>query len=403
MLKKTFCLLFLIGCFTLTGCDQDILPSSSEIEQYAVMEISGFDRSSEDPSFLEVTFLTELPQSHTGSDSTGSAPDRHIISSASGPTLFEAERKLKANLDKKVFFGYVDYFLIGEDAAKDDLVKYLDFLTRNHEIRFSPKIYIIKGSSAKDFIYQTNSEDTYLMERLDNIQEDFSLHSNFSEVNILDVAAMLNDENTAAVIPALISADQTNRKMLGGTLPEKIVHTDGYAVIKDFKLVGYFDASCARGYNFLLSKVKSGAVNVIDSSGNNVSLEIINETTKITAKFNGDSLESVTYHVHIYSNVVEQQSREDIYTISSLENLYKQQSDIIKTEMETVIGLSKDFGIDSIELGKRLRMKHPYKWEKIKDNWREVFTNLDISVEVTSSPRRTYDLLEPNGYIMRND
>jgi hypothetical protein len=43
-------------------------------------------------------------------------------------------------------------------------------------------------------------------------------------------------------------------------------------------------------------------------------------------------------------------------------------------------------------------MQHPLKWEKIKDNWPEIYSNLKMEINVDSHIMRTYDINDPNGF-----
>ncbi|MGE4485868.1 MAG: Ger(x)C family spore germination protein [Oscillospiraceae bacterium] len=400
MAKRFLILIFSLSMsFVLTGCDKDVFPAKGEIDKYEVVQVFGIDRCKEDPSNVEITLIAEKAKmsSGKGGESGGGAKSYEILSST-GKTVFEAERILKSHTDKKMFFGYTEYFLIGEDAAKDDIVKYFDFVIRGHEIRLSPKVFIVSGCSIKDFVNQTSSTDKYVVDMLQNIESEINDMSNFGQLQIIDVANMLNDDSSAAIIPVLKCGDIKDEKIVGGELPEKDPETCGYAIIKDFKLVGYIEEDISRGYNFLVGKVKSSPISIKDVTGMNVCLEVINEITDVKARFNGDTLEGVTYKTHIYSNIVEQQSKDDLVSQEDIDDLSKKQSDVIKAEMEAVIGLSKKYEIDCTNLGDKIRIRHPLKWEKIKDKWKEVYPNIKIDVEVTSDLRRIYDIAEPIGY-----
>jgi spore germination protein KC len=396
ILKTLLC--FVCGML-LAGCDKDVLPARGEIEEFEVMRVVGMDRSKEDPSNMEITYITESSkQSGSGDAGSGGGPKEYGIMSSSGHTLFEAQRKLKSHSDRKMFLGYVDFILIGEEAAKEDFSKYFDFLTRDHELRFSPRVFIIKDGTAKDFMRQTTSVDKYVADRLDNVKADIENLSNFDEVTVNEVISMLDDNSsTGTVIPALKAVEIKDEMIIGGKLAEQDIETSGYAVLKDFKLVGFIDESISTGYNFLISKVKSCPVSVRDQTGQYVALEVINETTKVKTHFNGGTLEGVTYDTHIYVNIDEQHSKNDIYTQEGIDHLDAALSDAIRSQMEQVLARSKEFGVDCTALGEHIRFNNPYKWERIKDRWKELYPNLKIDVRVSTDIRRTYDIEKPNG------
>lgn len=396
MSKKIFFLIeILLISIACSGCKSNLLPGAREIDQFEMVQVVGIDRSKQNPNEVEVTVISKM---HRGTQGKGGAESQEISSmSSTGPNVFDAERKIKAHSDKMIFFGHVDYFIIGEAAAKEDLGKYFDFVNRDHEIRLSPKVYIAKNCTAKEFIENTSTGSKFVADRLDNMKFDISILSNIDQVRIIDISAMLDNKDAATIIPALECIDVKDEKSTED-LPKKDITIGGYAIIKDFKLAGYIEEPYSRGYNFLVNKIKSCVVSVKDQSGQLVGLEVIKSNTKVEAHFNGDQLEGVTYKTHVTSNIQEQHSREDIYKEDILKDLAAQQSASIRDQMEQVISVSKKYETDCTTLGEQIRMQHPYKWEKIKDNWKEIYPTLKIEIEVESQIARTYDIREPNGY-----
>lgn len=390
MLKKIASIIIIIVTnIALSGCESHFLPTRDEIANYNIIQAIGIDISTEDPSQMEVTFISRLEK----------AEGTSIIEiySSTGPTIFEAQRKLKLHSDKKMFVGHVDYFLIGEDAAKENFTKYFDFVSRDQEIRLSPKVFIIKDCTAKEMINNTCVKDKFIVERLKGIEDDIGTMSNTNEVKILDIAAMLDNEDAATIIPALKCGETRNQKTTG-EMPNIEIVISGYAVIKDFKLVGYIDETHSRGYNFLTNKVGSSAISVPDFSGEFVAFEVIKSKTKLEAHFKGNQLEGVTYKTHIISNIDEQHSRANIFTETAIQDLCTKQSEMMKAEMSQVISISQELKTDCTNLGQEIKMQHPLKWEHIKDNWNEIYPNLKIEIDVESEIARTYDIREPNGY-----
>lgn len=181
-------------------------------------------------------------------------------------------------------------------------------------------------------------------------------------------------------------------------MPEKDVKPYGYAVIKDFKLVGYIEIPLARGYNFLVNKVRSSPISIQDSEGNNIGLEVIRSKTNLKARFDGDDLTRITLDTYFKTGLMEQQTRENLFTKKKIKELSKKQSMQIKDEMEKVVKKSKELKTDCINLGEKIRTKYPLRWEKIKDKWDEVYPEIEIEIKVRSNIARSYTVSEPNGY-----
>lgn len=392
MIRKIVVPIFILLSFSLSGC-KSLLPRGTEIEKFDAINIVGFDMSEDDPSQIEVTFITKVEKSADG----GSSVNIKTISE-SAPTIFEAQRKLRAKEEKITFLGYVDYVLIGEKAAKEDFTKYFDFFTRDHETRLSPKVFIVKDCSAKELMTTTSSTKIFITDRLTNIISGAKILGNSGEVKIIDAMGMLDNSKTSAAILPAIKCEMPKNQERTGENTEQVISAAGFAIIKDFKLVGYFDENAALGYNLLTNKADSFPISVKDYTGEYVGLELISSKTEVEAKFNGDELEGVTYKTSIISTVPEQQSRENIYTKDGIDDLCSKQSEYVKSLMEDAIGISKKHKKDCLDLAGKIRMQHPYKWEKIKDQWNEIFPKLAINVVVESKIARTYEISLPNGY-----
>lgn len=390
-MKRRAISIFVLLCFSLSGCK--FFPTGKEIEKYDVIQIIGFDVSEEDPSQIEVTIASKVEKG--SSEGGGSVTIK--TASESAPTAYEAQQKLRGETDKITFLGYVDFVLIGEAAAKEDLGKYFDFFMRGNETRQSPHVFIVKGCSAKEMMNKSNSKNLFITDRIGNIINSTDFLGKTAEVRAIDVAAMLDNKSAATVIPAIKCEKPENQKR-SGEMPEEVIKTGGFAIIKNFKLVGYIDDASALGYSVLVNKISSCPISVKDFTGANVGLEVIMAKAKVTAHFNGDELEGVTYKVSITSTLDEQQSRVKIITKDGLDNLNSNQAQYVKTLMQNVIGTSQKYGTDCIGLGDKIRMQHPNKWEKIKDRWNEIYPRLAIEVVAEAKISRSFDINLPNGY-----
>ncbi|HBN83404.1 MAG TPA: hypothetical protein DDZ89_06120, partial [Clostridiales bacterium] len=371
-------------------------PQRTEINQIELVQLMTIDKC-EKTGQIEVSVISKVGKNSGG---TGDS-DKETINAISGVghTVFEAVRKLKSHSDKMIYFSHVEYFIIGEGAAADSFEKYFDVISRDPELRLTPKVYIAKGCMAKDLVFDTVSPEKYIIDRLKTMGDDEKVLGVTSEVSIIEVMNMLVTPNVATVIPALERKEIHDEKS-STKLPEYDVVTAGYAMIKNFKLCGYIDSSLSRGHNFIVGKLSSTPISVKDFTGQYVALELISAKTKVKGHFKGKRLTGVTIETLVYSNVEEQHSSANIFTEESVVDLGDKQAKIIAEEMEKVIELSQEIEIDCIELGKRIRMRYPFKWDDIEKDWGEIYPQLDIKVDVTTNVIRTYEINQPIGYEM---
>ena len=387
----------LVFLLMLSGCERRFLPTMKSIDTYEVIRVLGVDKSGEDPLKMDVTFIAEIPHPSAKSEASGGTSTSYELTTITADSVFEAVRSLSLHDDKTHHLGYVDFIIIGEDAAKDDLAKYVDFITRDNDLRFSARFFIARGTSAEHFLHSTTSVSKYVADSLESFEYVINDLSSFRFVNCIDLINMLDNKRAAAVVPAVKCEKYEKEQLFGGTLPDCEPLPYGYAVLKDGVLLGYFDPGYSRGYNFLTQRVYSSPVNVTDMNGNLVALEIIDAQVKTKVRFDGGVLVGAAYKIRVQANFAEQHSRGYIFDERGIDDLSEKLSEVIMRETGEIIGKSMEYGLDCTGLGKKIRMRHPLKWDSIKDSWDELYSTLKIDVSVVSSIARVYDLREPNG------
>ncbi|HHV95767.1 MAG TPA: Ger(x)C family spore germination protein [Clostridiaceae bacterium] len=384
----------------LTGCKKSILPQGKEINDLQLVQVIGIDKlpgGSNDCLLTIASKNLEIGGEQVSTVSTGeniSAGKRKaLILTSTGKTIFEAVRKIQTHSNKTLFWGHSGYYLIGEEAARENIAKYIDFFTRDHELRIESKIYIVKGS-ARDLIEQFNQSDFYIYDKLESLGRNFKLVSISEEMKIHELMRFIDIHHASARVPCIYLV---NREGEAGK-EIKDIESYGYAIFKDLKLVGFIPPDISRGINLITNNVNTSIVVVKDIEGQDVSLEIIDSNTEVIPRFNGDNLESILIKAKVFSNLGEIQSQIDFTKEDSISYMESQQSEILETEMKSVLEKVLEFESDCLEICDRIRLKKPLKWHKIEDKWMEIFLNTKFDIQVESIIRRTYELREPSGY-----
>lgn len=381
-------------CLALSGCGGGgILPHMKEISDFEVARVFGIDKADDE---IRVTLVAD----RTSVDGESGGGKITEIVSFTGRTVIDAIADMDRHSDKRQHLGYVDFLLIGEDAARDGITKYLDFFTRDYESRYSTNVFIIRDGTAEDFLNATASEERSVDAALANVAEEIDRLSSSQFLRIIDLVRVLTTPNQATVIPALKTTEIDFGKMVGGEMPDSTFVSDGFAFLRDFTLVDYYDTPLAMAYNFLVDKGRGAPRSVPDREGNLVALALRCEEIDFTTTWDGDTLTGVKYDVRLFANINEQQGSNYVYSADALAALAESLNRSVKADMDAVIAKSQALGQDGIELARRVRMKNPVRWDRsgIADRWSEVFATLNIEVEVSTNLRRTYDLREPIGY-----
>ncbi|MDR2420954.1 MAG: hypothetical protein LBD49_02465 [Oscillospiraceae bacterium] len=374
------------------GATLRFFPGMSEISDFEVVQVIGIDKKG---GGVEVTLVAdrERPPGEEGAAGTGMTG----IMSFEGLTVSDAVSKMNIYSDKRRHLGYVDYLLIGEDAARDDITKYLDFFTREYETRYSMFVFIARGVTSKELLRATAAANRRMAGVLTNIDEAVKALSGSRMLRLIDLAGMLGDGSEAAVVPAITYEDTSFAKVIGAEKPEKTAVPDGFAFIRDHKLAGFYDGGLARAYNVLTGRAHAMPVSVKAEDGEYSTLEILQYRVSFETFWDGKTLTGVRYVITAEANITEQFGRRNVFTERGMKALEDGAAELMRRELEAVADESARLGRDGIELGRRVRMKNPVKWAGIADDWSEIFPKLNIEIDVRCVISRSYDLRERIG------
>ena len=402
VMKKIFIgVILMFSVVNLTGCKKNILPQRQEIDDLQLVQIIGVDKLSDSTNDCMITVASKKLEQGGGQESsgstggsTGSNVAKALVLSSKGKTVFDAIRNVQTRSDKTIFWGHTEYYLIGEEAARDNIAMYIDFFTRDHELRIESKVFIVKDSTAKDLIEQFNQQsDFYILDKLQSLEKNLKLLSISKEMKIHELIRFIDIHHASARVPCIYLANRDSE----GENQKKDIEIYGYAIISNLKLVGFIDPDISRGINLITNTFNSSIVTIKDITGQDVSLEIIDSNTEVIPFFNGDNLESVTLKTKVTSNLGEIQSQIDFTDENSISYMEAQQSEALKNEMKSAFEKILEFQSDCLEICDRIRLKRPLKWHKIEDRWMQIFPNLKFDIQVVSKIQRTYEMREPIG------
>lgn len=402
MRKRCIGIVLMLLFANLTGCEKSFLPESKEIGDLQLVQVIGIDKLPGDTYDCMLTIASKNLESgsrqgssQSTGESTSSTMPKALVLTSKGKTLFDAVRKLQTHSNKTIFWGHTEYYLIGEEAAKENISKYIDFFTRYHELRIESKVYIVKGSTARDLIEQFNQGDFYIFDKLEILGRNLRLLSNSEEIKVHDLMRFIDIHHGSVRAPCIYlkNRDGENGEQI------KDIEIFGYAIFSNLKLVGYIDTDISRGVNLITNNIGSSIVVVKDLRGQDVSLEIIDSNTEVIPFFNGDNLESITLKTKVISNLGEIQSQFDFINEESISYMESQQSEILKNEMENALKKILELKSDCLEICDRIRLKRPLKWHKIEEQWIEIFPNIKFNIQVESKIQKSYEMREPSGII----
>lgn len=408
-MKKIMIIVLLVFIVFLATGFEGIIRGRTEIENLYSITLCGFDKNDDEIEEFRIT---------TVSPTTEEDAEKLInVMTSVGETIFQVNRKIGLYAEKDIFWGHNKYILIGEDAAKEDVFKYLDFSMRDQELRLTAMPIVIKGLSAQEFILYLYEQNVDIPSNIDNMIENLVLMSYSSVHDLVDFINM-SYENKDGYLPYLelqletqeLIIEQGSEEIIEGkfenfnekivesptkeqlALGDVIAHISGYAIFKDGKVIEYIKEDTARGLNWIINEIVSGVI-IVEEKEAKFNLEIIEGKSEIIPKIEGDTL-SVELKVYVSTNISEINGMDVKIDAEMLNTLEEKQRVQVLNEVQEVIKIAQENEIDILGIGNKVYHKYPVKWEDYKDDWDDIFSELDIKVTVASEIERSYKFTE---------
>lgn len=382
-MKKIYLFILLVFSLSFSSCENYKI-ERKEIDETMLISVVGIDVSPEGK-----VLITICPKIANASGNGSDIQSKSYIINSEGDTLFDAVRTISTVSNTRPFLGNVEHIIIGEDASKKDILKYLDYFSRDHEFRLNIKVFVTKDCNAKDILEQASNSNIVLSDYLEGLLSNVDNNSISSEIELSNLINKFDNEFLSPYIPCLSLGKRNNT-----TISQFSIQLNGYGIFKNSKLIGYLMDKDARGLNWAIGKVKSGVILVKDINGDNIALEITEANSKIIPQFSKEKL-SVLIKIRTSSNIAEIDGKEDIFTKDYFSYLERQQNNIVKSEIKGAMYFSNKNNSDIFDINGAIFRKYPIAWESLKKQWTKLFPEIDIQLEVNSKINRSYEIKRP--------
>ena len=127
-----------------------------------------------------------------------------------------------------------------------------------------------------------------------------------------------------------------------------------------------------------------------------ISLSIISAETYIFIYDPIGLMNEIKINVEFKANYEETNATVPIFTTNMIEYFEQKLNDKVKEEINKIINIEKEKGIDFLYLREKLELKHPYKYEKNKEKFMKLLQKCTIRINSKGSIQTTYDIVESN-------
>jgi len=316
-----------------------------------------------------------------------------------GRTMMECVRKLSEVSPRILYWPHNRWLVLGEEYAKGGVARILDFWERDQETRLRTSVGVVAGGRAWD-LFQAEFE----LERTPSEggrKAAMNASQKFSTVALVSVNAFVVALASEGIDPIAVRVEiipyTLPYEVTGNVVREEVKATArlaGAAVFRGDKLVGWLDGREARGYNWVVGKVKS-ALLVVDAPERSprpdplaslIGLEIIKAMGTFKPKITDDGGNiGIAVKIGAEANIADVQPYVDSYTDSGIWTfLERQLEETIKSEAMAAIRKAQELQADIFGFGREVYRTNPRVWKQVKDRWYDIFTEIEPEIGVSA-------------------
>lgn len=411
-MKKIISLLIIICLLiSLSGCN-GIYTNFREVEQLLVIQTMGLDYS---PEGISLSLAS-------GANSKSSSP---ILLHGTGVSVTSAiGHILNYSQEEELFLSHVGHVVLGEEAAKNGINKYLSYICRSPVMRIDVPMYVVKGGTAEDAIMQVGDGSTGISEALEAVYDNVGERGDSKAFSASDLVRDLERHGSALIcaIECSPSAQRSGGQQESGsssggegeggtgsgegtqnsgaqkekqeTSGESLtVAPVGYGVIKGDQLCAYIDKEQAVGVGILINDMGISDIVVTDRYASPVTLELDQGGSVIKPVWSDDgSLEMLDIQVKVAANIAEIGGGGHFGEADYEDYLTAELEAAVSERISSVIQLSKTLGADFLGLGSIVEMDDAEKYDALGQDFASLLAALPVRISVSGQIKHTNDI-----------
>lgn len=378
-MKWLVCLLCLCACL-LGGCWDRV-----EINDIALVTAAAIDLST--PDVIELSVQVFIPRSV--SEGNGSEEAMTIIRTEKGDNIADAMSKVQLNVPRKVFWGHCRVYIYGEALARHGLNDFVDFFARHPEPRNRAYVFVSKGK-ARDILQVMPPLERYPAEVVRKLSD---MHVGIN-VTLLDLQKMFAAGTDSIALPMVELMKPPNEERPMETNP----YLSGTAVFRNGKMIGTLSAQTTKGLIWLRDEAfRMTVTGKITQERGLVTFRSIREKTRLKPRIE-DGRWKMLVEIDTVGFIVQNGTR---LTLDTPEQIAKTEAAMSK-EIESEVRLAlqevqKELQVDILNFARQFHRKYPKEFAAVRENWNQVFSEIEVDFKVKVNVRRTGLIAVPAG------
>ncbi|MCK2005439.1 Ger(x)C family spore germination protein [[Brevibacterium] frigoritolerans] len=361
-----------------------------EINDLAIVTAAAIDKKDNDQ--IELSIQVFIPKSLSSGGGQGGpgqgGVNTTLVRSAIGSNISDALSKLQSKIPRKIFWGQCKVFIFGEKLAKEGIQEQLDFLLRHPQPRERANVFVSKGKG-KPILESVPPMENYSGEVIRELSD---LHIGML-VTLQNLDEMLTGKPRAAAIPLvkILPLEKGQKKLQG------IPYIVGTAVFKKDKMTGTMTEKETRGLLWLRDEMESYTV-TLNPKGvkGEISLNPVSAKVKIIPQIINDKWK-VLVKIDTEGAVIQNGTNLNLSSLKAVKAVEQDFQKDIEKRLEVAFLNTQEKKADILGLGNEFYRKYPKQFNKIENNWDEIFAEMEVEIDVAAHIRRQGYINKPAG------
>lgn len=371
LLVAVLLMLFCVGFF-----------GKEEIDDLAIVNAVGIDKG--ENGLIWVTAQIVRPADARGEAGIGGTEGEPIwTATGEGKTIFEAIRNLARYSSRRVYWGHNRIIVVSEQVAREGIVDIIDFFTRNNELRMRTWI-VVTDKKANEIVATKTGLEVIPGASLDRLFRYSPIVAEAPRTDMMTLSASYLGEHVHPYL-AMVSlrtrgVDEDNPNEFG-TIPQ--VELSGTAIFRDDQMVGKLNPRESRGFLWFVEEVGEAIIPLTcPEEEGPVSVELRHNEFELTPKYKNGQISFIAT-VKTDADLVELGCPTELEHSEVMKKLKGDVAAYIKEDIKTMLSkVQNEFNVDAIKLGRTFQSKYPQYWSEIKEDWDEIFTDVEIKIIV---------------------
>ncbi|MEA4920370.1 MAG: Ger(x)C family spore germination protein [Clostridiaceae bacterium] len=347
-MKRVITALLAVCCLFMSGC------RAEELQQFLIVTAIGVDKEKDD---YKVTFEAVKGQAENAESI------EPLLKKGEGVTLPRCLQNVQETSGQYPYLRHASILVVSESAADDSLEHLFGYIRNEHNIMLNTRLLLCEGEAADVF-----NDDSFLSTRIMKASTTGSETMATADLMVKDFLYDLYADGIDAFIPL--------------TSKEK---TGGVAFLRDFSIAGKLEPRLTPAFLIVRNLANSGEIGV-SGEGGFYSFRLLDSKSTLKTVISGEKA--------VISVSVKASFRAEDVLYGDLSVYEKALKSRLESDIREVADIMKTCRSDVFGAGQYLYRYKTDEWEKVKENWADIFANSIFDVKVDASIKSTGKIKE---------